>query len=342
MSRIGWVLVVGLIGCDGIPLGDGPRKAVLRSIDEDLMVPGYADVATRAQELAVAARAQAPRDDLQARWRVLRVAWMRTQAHRLGPVRDDLFESRIAQWPISTEDVEVLIAGTATIDQALVDAQGGNKKGMGVAEYLLFGPGDLAEPRRRAYLEATLDALAAEAAALAAVWRDDYGVRFVAIGEDGAPFTDIKEAMDALVNASVFLAENVADGKLGKPLGSMTGGVPQPGLVESAYSDHGAADMVAAYDGLALILDEPAGVESRLGGLIAARRPAVAARVRNELAAARAAVEAMPHPLTDAVAASAPEVTAAWEAARALKMTYQAEVIAALGATLSFNDNDGD
>jgi len=35
-------------------------------------------------------------------------------------------------------------------------------------------------------------------------------------------------------------------------------------------------------------------------------------------------------------------VEAAWTAARTLKATYQTEVIAALGATLSFNDNDGD
>lgn len=349
-------------GCDAIPLGDGPRKAVLRELDDAVIAPGYDEVAVRADALAAGARSRPALDDagleaLRADWRALRVVWMRTQAHRIGPVRDDLFEGRIAQWPIDVDDIEALIAGDEPIDRAFVDGQGGNKKGMAAAEYLLFtapAGGDvvaaLAAPRRRAYLDAVLDALAAEAGGLAVAWRDDYGARFLAIGDDGAPFADIKEAVDAVVNASVFLAENVADGRLGKPLGATTGGDPLPALVESPWSDHGAADLLAAYDGLAQILDAPAAgaadpadpATGRLGALIAAQRPAVAARVRRELAAAAAAVAAMPHPLTAAVAARAPEVEAAWVAARALKTTYQTEVIAALGATLSLNDNDGD
>ncbi len=351
MNRAALVTVL-LAACSPIPLGDGPRKEVLRAIGDEVIVPGYADLAGRAGELATAARAAVPALDppglteLQARWRALRVAWMRTQAYRLGPVRDDLYEGRVAQWPVDPLAVEALIADAVPVDRALIDAQGGNKKGMAIAEYLLFaapGGGDvvgaLAEPRRQAYLIAVLDAIAADTAALAAAWNHGYAGRFVAVGAPGAPFATIKDGVDAVVNAQVFLAENVADGRLGKPLGSMTGGVPQPGLVESPWSDHGAADVVAAYDGLAAILE---GDGPRLGDLIADHRPAVEQRVQAELAAARAAVLAMPRPLTDAVAQQAPAVDAAWVAARALKMTYQAEVVSALGATLSFNDNDGD
>jgi len=42
------LVAVAGAGCDAIALGDGPRKAVLRTLDEDVMVPGYAAVAARA------------------------------------------------------------------------------------------------------------------------------------------------------------------------------------------------------------------------------------------------------------------------------------------------------
>ena len=347
-------LALATAACDPIPLGDGPRKAALRALDDDVFTPGYAEVAATAAALADVARARPVLDAggvaaLHDAWRATRVAWVRTQAHRLGPVKDELYESRIAQWPVAPAQVEALIAGAAPIDRAAIDALGADKKGLGVAEYLLFAAADdvaaLAEPRRRAYLDAVLAAIADDSAALAAAWQDGYAERFVDIGGDGAPFADIKEGVDAVVNASVFLAEHVADTRLGKPLGATTG-TPDPALLESPWSDHAAEDLVAAYDGLALVLDPPDpaadGAAPRLGALVGAARPAVAARVRRELAAARAAAAALPHPLADAVAARDPAVDAAWTAARALKMTYQAEVIAALGATLSLNDNDGD
>lgn len=347
------LFALSVAACDAIPVGDGSRKAVLRAIGDEVIVPSYAEVAVRADELASAAAAVLPAldaaalEELQRRWRAVRGAWMATQAHRIGPVRDDYYEGKLAQWPVDPEEVEGFIAGDAILDTAFVSGQGGNKKGLGIAEYLLFagagGEGDplaaLADPRRQAYLAATLDVLARDAAALSAAWLDGYLERYIDVGAADAPFANIKDAIDAVINAQVFLAENVADVRLGKPLGSMTGGTPQPSLVESRWSDNGAADMLAAYDGLALIFD---GEGPRLGDLVADARPSVAARVRDELAAARAAVEAIPHPLTAAVEQEAPETQLAWEAARALKTTYQAEVIAALGATLSLNDNDGD
>lgn len=352
IGRVALVAALALAAaCDPRPLGDGSRKAVLRTLDDELLVPAYAELAGLTEALAAAARAHPSIDaaalaELQERWRAARVAWVRTQAHRLGPVTDDLYEARIAQWPIDPAQVEALVAGDAPIDRAAIDALGGNKKGLGVAEYLLFGAPDgvasLAGPRRRAYLAAVLDAIAGESAALAAAWRDGYGDRFIDIGAADAPFEDIKEAVDAVVNASVFVAEYAADTRLGKPLGAHTG-TPDPSLLESPWSDHGGADLVATYDGLALVLDPPdADGAPRLASIIAAARPAVAARVRRELAEARALAAAMPRPLAAAVAARDPAALAAWAAARALEMTYHSEVIAALGATLSLDDNDGD
>ncbi|HVK76976.1 MAG TPA: imelysin family protein [Kofleriaceae bacterium] len=350
--------------CGSNTIDYGPRRAALAAIGDQVIVPGYVELARVTGELAVAARADLPALDaarlaaLQDRWRAVRAAWLRTQAHRIGPVRDDLFESRIAQWPVDQLDVEALVAGTATVDRALIDTQGANRKGLAVAEYLLFSAGTgtgaadplaaLADPRRRAYLQAVLDAIADETTALAAAWTGGYAARFANPGEPDAAFATVKEGIDAVVNANVFLAENVADTKLGAPLGAMTGGIPQIELVESPWSDHGADDVAAAYDGLRAILDGPDGAPGPEGGdpflaaLLEVSHPEIADQLRADLTGARDAVVAVSHPLIDAVAAKTAAVDAAWTTARTVKATYKTEVVAALGVTLSFNDNDGD
>lgn len=353
--------VVAIVAaCVDLPLGDGPRKRMLRDVAENVIAPDHAELATRAAALRDAVDAlavlqdQARLDAAQAAWRAARAPWQESLVFRVGPVMDALFDSRMDQWPVDRARIETELAGTAELTPAYVGGLGANKKGFHAIEELLFDAtgGDAAvlaalttganADRRRTYLLAAADVLATDAAALDAAWRADAGgfvVRVADVGGAG-PFVTIKEATDAVVNEMVFLSEYVADARLGKPMGKQTGGVPQLDLVVSAPSDGTIDDMLANLRGIERAFD---GADAGgLGALVERASPSTARRVRSELAAAKTAVAAIPRPFAASVAAQAPEVEAAWQATRALRLTLATEVIAVLGATLSFNDNDGD
>jgi hypothetical protein len=79
-----------------------------------------------------------------------------------------------------------------------------------------------------------------------------------------------------------------------------------------------------------------------ISGLLAAQSPAIDRNVRAALDAAMVAVVAIPMPYRDAILAKDPRALAAYDAVQELQTILATEVIATLGATLKFNDNDGD
>jgi len=354
--------------CTDIPIGDGPRKAVIRRVATEVVLPAHAELVARTQELrdATAALIAAPDPArlaaAQQAWRAARGPWMESLAFRVGPVKDDFYQARLDQWPVDPARIAAEINGSAELTPDYIGGLGANKIGFHAAEVLLFdaaagdpavlaalGDGPAAA-RRRAYLAAVTELLARDAAALYAAWdpaRGGFAGRIVDIGGDG-PFATVKEASDALVNESIFLAELVVDTKLGKPLGKPSGGDPVVDLVQSAPSDGGIDDMLGNVRGLrAVYLGSrgPQGAADAAGGLgtlVAATSPAIDARVRAELDAAEAALSAVPRPFAGAVASRAAAVEAAWRATHELRLTLATEMVSALGATLSFNDNDGD
>jgi putative iron-regulated protein len=348
-----------LASCTDIPIGDGPRKAVVRSVASDVIAPAHERMASAAAELEAAATALAAAPDAerlaaaQAAWRAAREPWSESLVFRGGPVTDGSYESRLDQFPIDEARIEAEIAGTTELTPGRVLSLGNNKRGFHAAEYLLFDAGGDAaalaalttEPgaeRRRQYLVATTTLLARDAASLHAAW-DPAGGGFetavVDIGGAG-PYATVKDATDAVVNDSIFLAELIADAKIGKPLGRL-GGQPDPALVQSGTSDFALDELRAHVRGLSEVyVGTGAGVG--LSSLVAKASPATDAHVRSNLAALDAALAAIPRPFSAAVAAQAPEADAAWTVARELRVTLSTEVIAALGATLSFNSNDGD
>jgi putative iron-regulated protein len=355
------VLAIVLGSCQALPLGDGPRRLVVRAIGDEVIVPAHRELADRAAALSVAIRAltdapdQARLDDAQAAWRAAREPWMEGQAFRIGPVKDRVLDAAIDQFPVDPVKIEAEIAGTMPIDAGFIASLGANKKGFHGLEYLLFDPtfGDAAvlaaleaSPRRAVFLAALAVDLAVRATELRDAWTPEgqaYVETFADVGSAGGTFATIKQAIDGLVNESVFLSENITDAKLGKPLG-LEAGTPAPELAESGPSDNSLADIAGNLRGLRNVWlgtrDGSSGTGLR--SLIAGRSPSLAVRVDTELAAAQAAVAAVPRPFATAVTGNAPEALAAWTAVRELRMSIAVEVVAVLGSTLSFNDNDGD
>jgi putative iron-regulated protein len=348
-----------VVACTDIPIGDGPRKTVVRRVTSQVIAPSHAALARGAEALqaAVATLVGAPEPATlaaaQQAWRDARTPWTRGLVFRVGPVQDDLFQSRLDQWPVDDARIATEIAGSAELTPVYIDGLGANKKGFHAIELLLFDEsGDAAvlaafteDPlaaRRAAYLSATAALLVRDARALDAAWNapGDFVTEIVDIGGAG-PFATVKEATDALLNESIAAAQIIADTRLGKPMGKATGTGPLPSLIESLPSDGAIDEMRASLAGIRAVYQGPGGADG-LTVLVARASSTIDARVHAEIAALDAALAAIPRPFAAAVVAVDPRVETAWQAARALRLTLATEVIAALGATLSLNDNDGD
>ncbi len=359
----GLVVVAGaiaavLVACV-VPLGDGTRRIVAGELAAEIIVPTYDEVVDASALLADAADAFAASPDadtlaaLQDAWRAARVPWKQTDAFRFGPFEMQSLATAIDQIPVDVAKIETELAGTATLDAAYVANLGANKKGFHTIEYFVFGPDPAAvlaslttDPlaqRRRDYLVACADDLAATAVRLRDAWVDQ-AARLADPGADNMDYPTIKASIDALVNESVFQAEVVADARIGKPMGTTTGGAPQPDLQESARSETSIEDMTETLTGIRNIYfgtrtGEPG---KGIGSLVVAASPSTDRDVREALEAAFAAVAAIPRPYTEALLDQRPEVMAAYTAVQELQRVLATEVIATLGATLKFNDNDGD
>jgi putative iron-regulated protein len=352
--------------CTPVPLGEGTRRQTVRALTEQVVRPALGDAAARAAELATAVRAlagapaQAELDAAQAAWRAARVPWKECDAFAFGPAMDARLTVAIDQFPVEPSKVEAEIAGTAALTVEYIDTIGADRKGFHAIEHLLFGAGDdgavlallttdATAPRRRDLLTALAGNLERKMRELERAWSPDgggYAEAVAAPGAGNAEYPTIKAAIDAFVNESVFLAELVADARLGKPLGLATGGTPQPALEESGPSDNSLADMASSLRGMrAIYTGARSGAGSTGGGigaLVAAQSPATDREVRELFDQALAAIEAVPRPFRQAIVDRRDEVTAAYDAVKELKRILGTEVLGALGATLKFNDNDGD
>jgi predicted lipoprotein len=352
------VIASVLVACV-VPLGDGKRRIVAGELTAEIIVPTYDEVVERTAALAAASRAFVanPAADtlaaLQAAWRAARVPWKQTDAFRFGPLAMQSLGIAIDQVPVDPVKIDAELAGTATLDAAYIAGLGANKKGFHTIEYFIFGADDAAvlvslttdslAPRRIAYLAACTDELAATAVKLRDAWVG-YAAQIADPGADNMDFPTIKASIDALVNETVFQAEVVADARIGKPMGTATGGTPQPELQESGPSNNSVADMTETLVGIRNIYfgtrtGEPG---KGIGGLVAAASPATDRDVRAAFENAFAAIAAIPKPYTQALVDQRPEVMTAYTAVQDLQHVLATEVIATLGATLKFNDNDGD
>jgi len=360
MTRAAILAVLCLATTCTVQLGDGDRRVVARELATGVIVPTLDDVVVRAAELAESLQRLAimpaiPQlDAAQAAWRAARVPWKESDVFGFGPAKDLSLDVAIDQ-AVDPSKIELEVVGTETISEAYVDGIGANRKGFHAIEYLLFRGNDDAgvlaslttDPlaaRRRDLLVAYAQNLERKARELDAAWVGDYASRIAEPGSANMEYPTIKSVIDTVVNESVFQAELVADARIGKPLGTASGGTPQPVLEESGPSDNSLADMASALRGIRnAYFGTRNGIPGKgIGQLVAARSPALDRDVREAIDAALAAVATIPSPYRTALLELRPEILTAHDAVKELKRLLATEVVGTLGSTLKFNDNDGD
>ncbi len=356
--------LVFALGCAPVPLADGERREALGQTIEQVILPTCSDLADRTAELSelLDALALAPEHallaDIRNAYLATRAPLAESQAFGFGPAEELRSAAAIDQQPIDTLKIDAELAGTAELTPQHLSVIGANKRGLHAVEYLLFPEDDSqleaalldaseAGERRRQFLSAAGVIVATNAGALRDAWAPDggdYGRRFSEPGAADAVSVDVQAGLDTLLNQAVFLSEVVANTKLGKPLGSATGGEIDPSAQESERSGASLSDARGNLRGVRNVYfgTRDGRIGPSLSTLVRAKSPGTDLRAREALAAAEASLLAVPEPLTLALTESPELVSAAFESLKTLKRVLATEVLGTLGASLKFNDNDGD
>lgn len=356
-------LLVGLVA--GVAAACAPseiadqRRELLASWGEDILLPLYAELEARTETLDLAAEALCAAPDAAAleaardAWWSARAPLKQAEVFAFGPYSDEPLRlgPKIDFWPVRPGSVDEVLASEAPIDDARVASLGAAQSGMPVIELLLYGHDDgaawlAADPRRCAYLTGLTADLHDHAAALREAWAPDEGAwldELTEAGRTSATFSTLQLALSAMVGRMAFTVEAIRSDKLGRPLGLTSGGVPQPDKAESQSSGRSLEDIRDALRGVELLyLGADAEGASGLDAYLEARGRHFAFRMTTALAKARAALDAIPAPLTQAVQTDPAAVEAAIDALGELQRLIEVDIANALSVTVGFSGNDGD
>jgi uncharacterized iron-regulated protein len=165
-------------------------------------------------------------------WIATRDPWEKSEAFLYGPVDTQGFDPRLDSWPLNKTDLDSIISGSETIDDAFIDDQDNNVRGFHTVEYLLWSDGSgneqdgltavvdalEASPRRQDYLEHVTKDIADTATALYDAWRSgsgDYAATLATAGEDGnTVYQSQRAAVQEIIQGMVTIANEVGTGKL--------------------------------------------------------------------------------------------------------------------------------
>lgn len=335
------------------------RQALLSALGTEVMLPLYRDFHARAAELSATVTALCEQPEAAAltaardAWRAARVPWKQAEALQIGPVVDLRVDAAVDFWPVRSEDVQEVLDGAETIDDAYVDGLGATRKGLPVLELLIFEPEAEASAlaalpgRRCVYAAALARDVEQQAARLVSAWEPaegDFVHELANAGKGSQRYASQADAMNEIINQLITQTQKLESTKLAKPLGRQDGGEPQPGAVEAPYSHNALVDAANNAIGFEAVYFGRLGGEDGHGlhEAVTHVSPQIANEIVKGLERTRAAILAVSPPLEVAVVDEPASVEAAFLETKALLRLFSADLAGALGATVTFSDNDGD
>jgi predicted lipoprotein len=334
------------------------RRPLLKSLRDTVLIPNSERFAAKAAALEgkaadlAAHPGPAALDSARSAWKETALAWAALQAVRVGPIADQT--PRIGFWPTRPNLIEQGLAASDNLDSNRLEARTPSAaKGLPALEWLLFSqPADavvaalqdsLKGPRRGRYLAAAATDLRRAAGVILSEWKGATGAAF-ADPASGTRYPTSQMAVEELIKGLVASLEEMKNGKVLTPAGAKSEGRPQPDAVESPYAalslDILAANLAgaeAAFSGQGPA-DRGAGLNAYMEDL----GSAIPARLTEGFSKARAALAAVPPPLSVSVVNQGAKVTALGAALTDLVVTVKNDVASTLGFNITFTDNDGD
>ena len=330
------------------------RAEVLRSLSTQVILPGYANAAETLQQLSqevedLCADPGIERlETVRAGWRMAREAWLSTESYRFGPAMDRRSLSLVDWWPIDTAKIdENLGGGVAITGERVREYLASTQRGLGTAEYLLFGAGSatLADvsggEARCEYLRSVVGVVGDELAGVLSDWDGSNGSARYAAYFDGSGSLSLldSEAEAMAVRSLVFQVRTIADMRLGAALG--IDGMADASAIPAGDADSTREDLISQLDSIATVY------RGAVGGLgLSARVESVSEETNARMLAAIDAAIATARNLNGSVIAqleaNPSQVRTAYDSMKELQRILNTEVVSVLGVSVGFADTDGD
>lgn len=353
MSRLVCLIALALLSCDAGQTEQADyRRRLLIAWGQDVVVPDLQRFEAAASVLsdASAALCAAPNaQSLQAArdaWSSARSPWKQVEVFRFGPYRDEPLRlgPKLDFWPMRPESIQRRLDGMNGVDADTLATAGAAERGLPAVEYLLWSVDDPAAfvDRHCAYLVGASADVATSAQRMRAAWdpaEGDYAGQLANSGRGGA-YDTLQMAFAEVVSRMGHTIENIRFEKLGKPVG-LDGADPQPDKTESPLSGRALDDIRDNLIGISALYH---GANDGLGlsDYLAFRGHDFDASFESRVQAARAALDAIPEPLNQAVVDAPDTVRAAIDALFEIERLIQVDIANALSVNLTFNDSDGD
>ncbi|MDB4972255.1 MAG: Iron-regulated protein precursor [Myxococcaceae bacterium] len=344
------------------------RQQMLQDLTANVIVASYSDVATQCEQLAsaLAALRAAPSADTlrnaQQLYRSARATQKSTEAFFYGPADDvAVTGGAIDAWPADAAKLDALLRGSDPITPSDVSHLGATQRGFPALEYVLFDSsvGDdvvlarFTQPGSGARRLELSESLARDLASVTRRVSDSfsgpngYANELATAGIGSKTIPEQSKAVDTVVTGLLYAAELVEMKKLAKPLGidnNKTTNTIVPAAEEGPRSDSSIADIASDLAGIRAIYSGTYGshVGTGVGTAVRDMNPGADARFLQALAAADAAVAAIPAPFRLTLLQNPAPIMSAATAVQAVQDSIKTDVAGTLGASLGFGFSDSD
>jgi uncharacterized iron-regulated protein len=291
-------------------LADVPMKVILAT---------YQDLETKAVALRTAVNTfngAATDPNLaaaQAAWRAARQPWEQAEGFLFGPVETQGIDPAIDSWPVNRVDLDAVLAGSATLNQAYIDGLEGTLKGFHTIEYLLFG---------------STQSLAAAVTALRAAWDPAAGNFAHTVSTAGASGNSVyisqSAAVQELINGLIVICDEVANGKISGPFDQQ-----DRTLEESQFSNNSNLDFADNIRSVQNIYLGKYGTMQGTGvrALVLSKMPSLDPTIQSQMTAAITAIGEMTPTFGEAISTNPTKVEAARTRIRELKLTLESQLV---------------
>ena len=363
----GFSCLIFLISCNSEEDGGNNVKkeydqaAMLAHFSDNLIVPGYLELKTKTAALQTAVTAFANNPDaagltaVRNQYLEANLAYQQVAALEFGPADEQLLRNNLAIFTTNSTQIENNIAAGS---YNLSTSANLSAKGFPALDYLLYSKANESEvlalytsdaqaANRKKYLQDITSNINQLAEAVHTGWTTgNYQATFKA-----AAGTAVGSGVGNLVNQLNFDIDIVKRAKIGIPAGRFTAGSPLPDKAEAYYSKYSLELLTKAVQAeKAIFLGQtPAGVNgpglddylNHLEIKYSNDQP-LANVITTQFDAVLAAINAVPAPLTNALASQPQSVNKVYEEMQKLIVLTKTDMPSALGVSITYTDNDGD
>ena len=159
-------------------------------------------------------------------WKTAHEWWAESQAMLLGPAKSSNLLVLLDAFPVVVADIEQVLEDNQLINQDLIISFSGSLKGFHALEYLLFGIDGNKQvsdftAKEFSYIGAVAREMERLTQSLRYSWdpaRENYVGQITNPGQSGGAYATDKDAMRDLIDAMIYVCDDLAERKIGKPL----------------------------------------------------------------------------------------------------------------------------